>query len=325
MANSKAISVRIPDNLLALIDAKAEKEYKTIKGTINRSLVILDIVFNYFNTLSNTVQKDLDEPTDNVDLTLSDSVRNSIIQELKNYIDEQATANVTLLQNNLITLSDSVSKIKDFLDHHIEKLDSAEMRVNQTETLINTLSDTVHQLKESLALHPEQINSSIITVSDSVIDFALDKKLDLTEKQIEQINFSLSDSADNVRQSENSLNNCDEKVVLEVDTASDNEEKLSEKSSVVDSNKSGNESIQSSLLNKPPINITYSNGINGAVLSKRLGYKSRSGVINLRKDCKDDNDKFNRLTRVKDPDSIAWEYQEEKNYIVLLVVLLVNY
>jgi ABC-type Zn uptake system ZnuABC Zn-binding protein ZnuA len=54
MANSKAISIRIPDELLEKIDQLAEEKYKSHKGTPNRSLVVLDAIVAYFGTLSDT-------------------------------------------------------------------------------------------------------------------------------------------------------------------------------------------------------------------------------------------------------------------------------
>jgi predicted DNA-binding protein len=54
MANSKAISIRVPGELLEKIDLLAEEKYKSHKGTPNRSLVVLDAIVAYFDTLSDT-------------------------------------------------------------------------------------------------------------------------------------------------------------------------------------------------------------------------------------------------------------------------------
>jgi predicted DNA-binding protein len=58
MANSKAISIRIPDEYLARIDELAEKKHKSIKGTPVRSLVILDAIVAYFDKMPDSVSKE---------------------------------------------------------------------------------------------------------------------------------------------------------------------------------------------------------------------------------------------------------------------------
>lgn len=89
MANSKAISIRIPDELLEKIDQLAEEKYKSHKGTPNRSLVILDAIVAYFDTLSDTNNsRDI--------ISVSDSV---------------STVEFSELREMVLTLSDSVKKL----------------------------------------------------------------------------------------------------------------------------------------------------------------------------------------------------------------------
>lgn len=270
MANSKAVSIRIPDDLLALIDDKAEREYKTIKGTINRSLVILDIVFNYFNTLSNAVQKDLNEPTNDIDFTLSDNVKEFITQELKSYIDEQNIVNVTLLQNNMITLSDSVSEIKDSLDHHIEKLDSAEMRVEGIENSTVELVNTIDKLNTSLSSYTEQLSLLSSTVSDIVSKFDLD-----------------SDNEETIK----------EEIIEKV------KPEQREISSFTMSDTVERDNLQMQLLNKNELFKPFApiHGIKLSSLRFGLAERSLSGAKS-----KKTLEEFTNWTKRKDPDGIGW-------------------
>lgn len=50
VGNSKTISIRVPDELLARIDAVVSDRYTTHKGTTNRSLLVLDAVVAYLAT-----------------------------------------------------------------------------------------------------------------------------------------------------------------------------------------------------------------------------------------------------------------------------------
>lgn len=132
MSNSKAVSLRIPDELLAKIDLLAEEKYKSHKGTPNRSLVILDAVVTYFDTLSDTSKVDVILVSDSVSIvdfnrlqdivnTLSDSVRQleskfTILPD----IDLRPADNITLEEDkleqsqlNIISVSDSAIETKN--------------------------------------------------------------------------------------------------------------------------------------------------------------------------------------------------------------------
>ena len=108
MAESKAISIRVPDLLLEKIDRLAEENYKSHKGTPNRSLVILDAIVAYFDTLSDT---------NNVDriITVSDSVSIAEFNELRD-ITIALSHTVKQLEHRLFTTSDSVIKVEQKMD-----------------------------------------------------------------------------------------------------------------------------------------------------------------------------------------------------------------
>ncbi|MFA9202237.1 MAG: hypothetical protein ACEQSC_01665 [Candidatus Nanopelagicaceae bacterium] len=52
MADSKAISIRLPDELLAQVNKLAEEKYKSIAGKPNKSLVVQNALVAYFNNTS---------------------------------------------------------------------------------------------------------------------------------------------------------------------------------------------------------------------------------------------------------------------------------
>jgi metal-responsive CopG/Arc/MetJ family transcriptional regulator len=101
MANSKAISIRIPDELLEKIDRLAEEKYKSHKGTPNRSLVLLDAIVAYFDTLSDTETISL----------MSDSVSIVDFQDLQ---EEVSRLKDTVIQLDR-RVSDSVVKVGEKL------------------------------------------------------------------------------------------------------------------------------------------------------------------------------------------------------------------
>ena len=104
MSESKAVSIRIPDELLAKVDRLAEEKYKSHKGTPNRSLVILDAIANYFDTLS-------DSSNSNEIISVSDSVSIAEFRELQGIVNTLSDT-VKRLENFIYTLSDDVLKEK---------------------------------------------------------------------------------------------------------------------------------------------------------------------------------------------------------------------
>lgn len=149
MTESKAISIRVPDILLKKIDLLAEEKYKSHKGTPNRSLVVLDAIVAYFNTLSDTNNlKDI--------ISVSDSVGIEQFNELQTIV---ATLSDTVesLKHELIALSDSVLKLNE-----AKPDDKIDRRPKHTQLTTMGVSDTV-------------INAGLttITVSDTVMDDGL--------------------------------------------------------------------------------------------------------------------------------------------------------
>jgi metal-responsive CopG/Arc/MetJ family transcriptional regulator len=135
MANSKAISIRIPDELLGKIDLLAEEKYKSHKGTPNRSLVVLDAIVDYFNTLSNSSEVEQLK-------TVSDSVNIIEFYELRDVVN---------------TLSDTLKSLKQELTALSDNV------LNSKESEPNNKTD-----KEF-----KHVQLSTITVSDTVIDDGL--------------------------------------------------------------------------------------------------------------------------------------------------------
>jgi metal-responsive CopG/Arc/MetJ family transcriptional regulator len=102
MANSKAISIRIPDQLLGKIDQLAEEKHKSHKGAANRTLVILDIISNYFDTVSDTNNIDKAEGC----LAMSDTVSTVEFNELRDIVDTLSST-VRHLEEQITNLSGS--------------------------------------------------------------------------------------------------------------------------------------------------------------------------------------------------------------------------
>jgi metal-responsive CopG/Arc/MetJ family transcriptional regulator len=100
MSNSRTISLRIPDELLSKIDRLAEQKHKSHKGTPNRSLVILDAIITYCNTLSDSEEENGDTMSHTVTIeqfqSLQDTVY-SLSEELK-----ALKSNIYTVQNTVL-------------------------------------------------------------------------------------------------------------------------------------------------------------------------------------------------------------------------------
>jgi metal-responsive CopG/Arc/MetJ family transcriptional regulator len=132
MANSKAISIRVHDELLDKIDKLAEDKYKSRKGIPNRSQVVLDAIDAYFDTLSDTINN---EDCDSV----SDSVSIVEFNELQEKFNE--------LQEKVISLSDTVDQIKEKMfsvSDNVSKVDEEPLEHNQLSII--PVSDSVEVL-----------------------------------------------------------------------------------------------------------------------------------------------------------------------------------
>ncbi len=147
MANSKAISIRVPDELLGKIDLLAEDKYKSHKGTPNRSLVVLDAIVAYFDTLSDTGDIVSVSP-------VSDSVNVIEFNGLRDIVSTLSDT-VKQLENKIISLSDSDNL---FIDEDVK------LKGNE----------------------PEQNQLSIISVSDNVIENSQEIDDGLTPAQLDE-------------------------------------------------------------------------------------------------------------------------------------------
>jgi hypothetical protein len=102
MADSKAISIRLPDELLAKVNKLAEEKYKSIAGKPNKSLVVQNALIVYFNTLSDSV-------SDKRIVTENDTVSIDEFNELQNFV-VSLSKDVEGLKNAFTTSSDTVAK-----------------------------------------------------------------------------------------------------------------------------------------------------------------------------------------------------------------------
>jgi metal-responsive CopG/Arc/MetJ family transcriptional regulator len=141
MANSKAISIRVPDELLDKIDKLAEDKYKSHKGTPNRSLVVLDAIVAYFDALS-------DIANINEAVLVSDSVSIVEFNGLRDIVDTLSNT-VKKLEKQLLIMSDSV----EILDENPK----------QGQLDIVTLSDSVMILNATQLAKRLEVPISMIT------------------------------------------------------------------------------------------------------------------------------------------------------------------
>jgi metal-responsive CopG/Arc/MetJ family transcriptional regulator len=133
MANSKAISIRVPDELLEKIDRLAEEKYKSHKGTPNRSLVVLDAIVEYFDTLSDSSRVGI----------LSDSDNKNRIEEISTIVNTLSdnVSELMELKKIVLTLSDSVDKLTKSQpskkDSEVKQLSTSDISDNDSSKPIN--------------------------------------------------------------------------------------------------------------------------------------------------------------------------------------------
>jgi metal-responsive CopG/Arc/MetJ family transcriptional regulator len=155
MANSKAISIRVPDELLEKIDRLAEKKYTSHKGTPNRSLVVLDAIVSYFDTLSDT-------SSSKNDISVTDSVS---IQEFRDFqiLFSTLSDNVARLEKEVIALSDNARQMgrKNLSPIQLSTSDTLPMSDNVIETTLLDLHNglTASQLAVRLKETPQIVGS----------------------------------------------------------------------------------------------------------------------------------------------------------------------
>jgi hypothetical protein len=144
MANSKAISIRVPDELLEKIDRIAEEKYKSHKGTPNRSLVILDFIVTQLATLPDT---------DNYQATISvsDSVSTEEFQSLRNFVNTLSDS-VKQLEDKVIALSDNDGQFtrKDIKLEGVECDPPREDKPEQNQLSIISVSDSAIKMEDGL-------------------------------------------------------------------------------------------------------------------------------------------------------------------------------
>jgi metal-responsive CopG/Arc/MetJ family transcriptional regulator len=185
MANSKAISIRVPDELLEKIDLLAEEKYKSHKGTPNRSLVVLDAIVAYFDTLSDTSKiKDTVSVSDSVSIAEFNELRESFvvlsdtvdqIKEKMSLVSDSVPENYKepSKQNQLsiIPVSDNVdnsepskqSDVGDELAHNQKKTAKPRVRNKSTEpkkTADGVETMTTTQLAARLKLNNEALSKA---------------------------------------------------------------------------------------------------------------------------------------------------------------------
>jgi metal-responsive CopG/Arc/MetJ family transcriptional regulator len=154
MANSKAISIRIPDELLGKIDLLAEEKYKSHKGTPNRSLVVLDAIVAYFDTLSDTSRiEDIE--------TLSDSVSVIEFKELQDSV-RNLSDTIRQIENKLTIIPNTVRKLNESVKPKQGQLDLPDMSDNAISVDIDRLEDglTATQLGLRLKEKPQLIGTN---------------------------------------------------------------------------------------------------------------------------------------------------------------------
>jgi hypothetical protein len=153
MADSKAVSIRIPDDILAKIDKLAEEKYTSIKGKPNRSLVIQNAIVAYFDTVSDNVSS-------NKLITEHDTVSIVDFKQLQDFV---AILSKDVEQmRGLISESSSV----DILPEPMVKVEPKQVTKHQLElSPLSTVSDTVDsgltgkQLSERLNCKYAYLNS----------------------------------------------------------------------------------------------------------------------------------------------------------------------
>jgi metal-responsive CopG/Arc/MetJ family transcriptional regulator len=153
MGESKAISIRIPDELLAKVNKLAEEKYKSIAGKPNKSLVIQNALVAYFDTLSDSVSNEKI-------VTVHDTVSIVNFKQLQDFV---ATLSKDVEQmRRLISESSSV----DILPELMVKVEPKQVTKHQLElSPLSTVSDTVDsgltgkQLSERLNCKYAYLNS----------------------------------------------------------------------------------------------------------------------------------------------------------------------
>jgi metal-responsive CopG/Arc/MetJ family transcriptional regulator len=148
MGESKAISIRIPDELLAKVNKLAEEKYKSIAGKPNKSLVIQNALVAYFDTLSDSVSSEKI-------VTVHDTVSIVDFKQLQDFV-ATLSKDVEQLKEEKITLQDTVIKSDD-TDHGqkvVKGLDHTQLSVLKIEEGLTT-----SELAERFGVKPNDVTS----------------------------------------------------------------------------------------------------------------------------------------------------------------------
>jgi metal-responsive CopG/Arc/MetJ family transcriptional regulator len=193
MSNSKAISIRIPDELLSKIDRLAQEKYKSHKGTPNRSLVILDAIATYFATLSDNISQEdksttsdsvIDERIEQIEkitLGLADDIKSvrRLLNTLSDTVTEiqvggfksKSSVDKSITKESAVTTGDSLGKKSYQLE--IVRSDSVDSKVTPS---YNVVPDIPDQLSETaLAIRLEVSRSTLKSKKKSVLDGKIPK------------------------------------------------------------------------------------------------------------------------------------------------------
>jgi predicted DNA-binding protein len=142
MSDSKAISIRLPDEILAKVNKLAEEKYKSIAGKPNKSLVVQNALIAYFDMLSDSV---LSEKK----VTEYDTVR---IEDFK------------ALQETVAILLGDVEQLKNLSDLSVVNTpktndSNSEDSSQPLQLTAFTVSDTVTKFKITIELLAKRLRS----------------------------------------------------------------------------------------------------------------------------------------------------------------------
>jgi predicted transcriptional regulator len=142
MANSRAVSLRIPDELLEKIDRLANEKYKSHRGTPNRSLVVLDAIVNYFSTMSDSVES--------IEVMAASDITDRRLEALENKF-------IALSDTVSIIVNDRLPKQLDILPERVESKPQKKPEVGKKSIDSKDVTDRVNilnakQLEERLGI-----------------------------------------------------------------------------------------------------------------------------------------------------------------------------
>jgi metal-responsive CopG/Arc/MetJ family transcriptional regulator len=125
MGESKAISIRIPDELLDKVNKLAEEKYKSIAGKPNKSQVIQNALIAYFKTLSDSVSDEEKvaeyDTVSLVDFKELQAFVATLSEEVERLKKEKVTASCVVTKFDSIEIEDELSN--ESLPELVEKVE----------------------------------------------------------------------------------------------------------------------------------------------------------------------------------------------------------